>query len=176
MNHPPPITAPPQVIILMGVAGCGKSTIGALLAARNDGKFFDADDFHPESNIQKMASGTPLDDADRTPWLARLRSEVIDSATPNSLTILACSALKASYRKQLGVGTPSVTLIHLKGAHATLAERLTTRSGHFMKSGMLESQLATLEEPPPTECIHLTIEATPAEIVANIEMALGLKR
>ncbi len=176
MNPLTPRINRPRVILLMGVAGCGKSTIGALLASRNDGTFFDADDFHPESNIRKMASGTPLEDADRTPWLARMRAEVIDPAAPNSLTVLACSALKASYRRQLGVGTPGVTLIHLKGDHATLTERLASRSGHFMKSGMLESQLATLEEPPPDECIHLAIEATPAEIVANIEMALGLAR
>lgn len=163
-----------RVVIIMGVAGCGKSTIGALLATHNGGVFFDADDFHPEANIDKMASGIPLDDEDRKPWLARLRSEVIDAAAAGSFTVLACSALKKSYRQQLGVGTPGVDLIYLKGDPALLAGRIAGRADHYMKSGMLESQLATLEEPSPAEGIHIGIEPGPGEIVADIEKALGL--
>jgi phosphopentomutase len=164
----------PRVVILMGVAGCGKSTIGALLATRNGGRFFDADAFHPAANIAKMAAGTPLDDADRKPWLARLRSEVVDTAAAGSLTVLACSALKKSYREPLGVGTPGVALIYLKGDPATLAGRLAERAGHYMKAGMLESQLATLEEPSSAEAIRIGIESAPGEIVARIGKALGL--
>src|SRR5687768_3168385 len=132
---------PPRIILLMGVAGCGKSTIGALLAARNGGHFRDADDFHPPANLAKMAAGTPLNDADRAPWLARLREEVIDATPPGQLTVLACSALKKSYRSQLGVGTPGVALVYLKGNPALLASRLAGRANHFMKAGMLDSQL-----------------------------------
>ncbi|MEX1114129.1 MAG: gluconokinase [Akkermansiaceae bacterium] len=163
-----------RVVIVMGVAGCGKSTIGALLAARNGGVFFDADDFHPAASIDKMASGIPLDDGDRQPWLARLRSEVIDAAATGSFTVLACSALKKSYRQQLGVGTPGVNLIYLKGEAALLAGRLAGRAGHYMKAGMLESQLATLEEPSPAEGIHIGIESGPGEIVADMEQVLGM--
>jgi gluconokinase len=164
----------PRVVIVMGVAGSGKSTIGALLAARHGGDFFDADDFHPAANIKKMASGSALDDDDRKPWLARLRSEVIDAAGDDSFTVLACSALKKSYREQLGVGTPGVALIYLDGDAATLTARLAVRAGHYMKAGMLESQLATLEEPSPAEGIGIGIESAPGEIVARIEEALGL--
>ena len=165
----------PRVIIVMGVAGSGKSTIGALLASSNGGQFHDADDFHPPENILKMASGIPLDDADRAPWLARLRREVIDAAPAGKLTVLACSALKRIYRHQLGVGTGGVVLVHLKGDPATLADRLAGRSEHYMKAGMLESQLAVLEEPSPDEGLTVDIASPADEIVATIEAALGLR-
>ena len=163
----------PRVILLMGVAGCGKSTVGALLAARLDGHFHDADDFHPPANIEKMAAGIPLDDADRAPWLARLREEVVDRAPSGCLTVLACSALKKRYREQLGGGTPGVALVYLKGGPALLAERLASRPGHFMKTGMLDSQLAALEEPVPDEGFTVDIDAPAEEIAAVIESALG---
>ena len=164
----------PRVVIVMGVAGSGKSTVGALLASRNGGTFHDADDFHPPANVAKMASGTPLDDADRAPWLARLRKEVIDATPAGNFSVLACSALKRIYREQLGVGTHGVTLVYLKGTPATLAERLAGRSGHYMKPGMLNSQLATLEEPGPDEGLTVEIDGSPAEIATTIETAPGL--
>lgn len=164
----------PRVVIVMGVAGSGKSTVGALLASRNGGTFHDADDFHPPANVAKMASGTPLDDADRAPWLARLRKEVIDATPAGNFSVLACSALKRIYREQLGVGTRGVMLIYLKGSPATLAERLAGRSGHYMKPGMLNSQLATLEEPGPDEGLTVEINGSPVEIAAAIETAPGL--
>ncbi|MEO5913544.1 MAG: gluconokinase [Luteolibacter sp.] len=165
----------PRVIVVMGVAGSGKSTVGALLASRNGGKFFDADDFHPPANVAKMSAGQALDDADRAPWLDRLRTEVVDATPPDALTVLACSALKRMYRVNLGVGTPGVVLAYLKGDPATLATRLAGRAGHFMKTGMLESQLATLEQPLPDEGVTVEIESTAEDIVASIEAALGLR-
>ncbi|MEO7099192.1 MAG: gluconokinase [Luteolibacter sp.] len=166
----------PRVIIVMGVAGSGKSTVGALLASRNGGDFHDADDFHPPANIAKMAVGIPLDDSDRAPWLARLRKEVIDATLADGFSVLACSALKKSYREQLGVGTSGVALVYLKGDAATLGARLASRTGHFMKSGMLESQLATLEEPFADEGITIGIETGVGDTVATIETALGFSK
>lgn len=165
---------PPRVIIVMGVAGAGKSTAGASLAAAIGGRFFDADDFHPAANIAKMAAGIPLDDADREPWLARLRDEVVAPAATGGYTVLACSALKRCYRRTLGVGMPGVALVYLKGDAATLADRLTKRTGHYMAAGMLESQLRTLEEPMPDEGITIGIDAGIAELVDRIQQALGL--
>ena len=164
----------PRVIIVMGVAGSGKSTIGELLAVRNGGIFYDADSFHPAENIAKMAAGHPLDDVDRAPWLARLRKEVVDATPVGGLSVLACSALKLAYRKLLGVGTPDVALVYLEGTPATLAARLAGRSGHFMKAGMLESQLAILESPAPDEGVSVSIDGTVDEILSSIEGALGL--
>lgn len=164
----------PRVVIVMGVAGCGKSTIGALLASRNGGSFHDADDFHLLANIAKMAAGVPLDDGDRAPWLERLRQEVIDPAPAGGLTVLACSALKRIYRDQLAVGTSGVALVYLKGDAATLTSRLAARPNHYMKAGMLESQLAILEEPAPAEGFTVGIDFPVEEIVETLETALDL--
>jgi gluconokinase len=164
----------PRVVIVMGVAGSGKSTIGELLAARNGGSFYDADSFHPAENIAKMAAGHPLDDADRAPWLARLRKEVVDATPVGEFSVIACSALKQAYRVLLGVGTNGVVLVYLHGTSATLAARLAARIGHFMKPGMLESQLATLEEPTTDEGLSVSIDGSVDEILSSIESALGL--
>ncbi len=158
-----------RVIIVMGVAGSGKSTVGALLASRNHGRFFDADDYHPEANIRKMESGVPLDDTDRAPWLAKLRDEVIDATPSGGLAVLACSALRKSYRERLGVGSDGIALVYLKGEPELLTRRLATRSGHYMKGGMLESQIHTLEPPGPEEGFTVSIDQTAEEIVAEIE-------
>lgn len=165
----------PRVVIVMGVAGSGKSTVGALLASRNGGNFVDADDFHPLANIQKMAAGFPLDDSDRVPWLARLRNEVVDTTPAGGFSVLACSALKKAYRDQLGVGSPDIGLIYLKGDNSLLTGRLGTREGHFMKTDMLASQLATLEEPTSGEGFTVEIHSSIVEIVTTIEAALGLR-
>jgi gluconokinase len=165
----------PRVVVVMGVAGCGKSTIGARLASRNGGSFHDADDFHLLANIAKMAAGLPLNDKDRAPWLERLRDEVVDAAPAGGLTVLACSALKKIYREKLGVGTSGVALVYLKGDAVTLTTRLAARPNHYMKAGMLESQLAILEEPSPAEGITVGIDSPVEEIVSSIETALNLR-
>ena len=165
----------PRVVIVMGVAGSGKSTVGLLLASRQGGKFHDADDFHPPANIAKMAAGTPLDDVDRAPWLEHLRREVVDAAPAGGFAVLACSALKHSYREMLGVGTTGVALAYLHGETEMLAARLASRAGHYMKAGMLESQLATLEAPSADEGVTVGIDTSPEKIVTAIETALGLR-
>lgn len=164
----------PRVVIVMGVAGSGKSTVGAALADAVHGKFHDADDFHPVANIAKMAAGQPLDDSDRAPWLARIRREVIDAAPLDTLTVLACSALKKGYRDQLGVSNDGVTLVYLEGDPETLAQRLQQRPGHYMKADMLASQLATLEAPSPSEGMTLSVDPPVDLIVRDIRSALDL--
>jgi gluconokinase len=165
---------PLQAIIVMGVAGSGKSTVAAALAKTVDGRFLDADDFHPAANIAKMAAGHPLDDTDRAPWLARMRREVIDAAPPGKLTVLACSALKKAYRDQLGSGSAGVALVYLEGDKETLARRLQQRHDHYMKADMLASQFATLEAPSAAEGLTLSIGQPVAEIVREIRSAFGL--
>lgn len=156
----------------MGVSGSGKTTIGKLLAQRHDGDFFDADDYHPTSNIQKMAAGHPLTDDDRLPWLKALRENVIDPAPQGKLTVLACSALKEFYREILGLNLPDVSTVFLKGEPALLAKRIGGREGHYMKPEMLASQLQSLEAPNPEEAFYVSIVPGPEEIVAEIEAAL----
>ncbi len=156
----------------MGVAGSGKTTIGSLLALRHGGVFHDADDFHPQANVDKMAQGHPLNDDDRLPWLQRLRTDVIDSAPEGKITILACSALKQYYREILGLDQTDVSAVFLAGDPETLSERISSRKGHYMKPGMLTSQLETLEAPSPKEALHVSIAATPEEIADQIEAEL----
>ena len=137
----------PIGFIVMGVAGSGKTTVGKALAARLDWDFFDADDFHPSENIVKMAAGIPLNDSDRTPWLATLSDLLISTLKAGRHPVLACSALKESYRGQLLKEKDGVEVIYLKGSYDLLLGRLAGRQGHFMKPEMLKSQFATLEEP-----------------------------
>lgn len=158
-------------VVLMGVAGSGKTTVGRLLASELGWKFYDADDFHPPANVQKMASGIPLDDRDRLPWLETLRALIRSTLDGGDSGVLACSALKASYREHLLLDG-RVKLVYLKGDAKLIRERLETRRGHFMRSEMLDSQFAALEEPEGEA--HVDIAATPAEIVGAIRTHLGL--
>jgi gluconokinase len=137
----------PTGFIIMGVSGSGKSTVGRALAERLGWDFFDADDFHPPQNIAKMAAGIPLSDSDRTPWLAALSDQLFASLKAGRHPVLACSALKESYRKQLLNGKDGVEIIYLKGSYDLIQARMAGRQGHFMKPEMLKSQFATLEEP-----------------------------
>ena len=158
----------------MGVSGCGKSTVAIALAKATHGKYFDADDFHSAANIAKMAAGHPLDDADRAPWLARMRREVIDSAPSDTLTVLACSALKKAYRDRLDVGNDGVALVYLEGDQKTLMKRLHNRHGHYMKADMLASQLTALEAPSDDEGLTLSIVPQVDQIVREIRAAFNL--
>ena len=129
-------------IIVMGVTGCGKSTIGATLAQRLGYTFIDGDDLHPEINKKKMSSGMPLDDRDRVPWL----EEVSKSLQQYDAIVIACSALKKSYRTTITRGAPSTVYIHLKGSKELITARLRDRSGHIKPDGLLDSQIQTLEQ------------------------------
>jgi len=131
----------------MGVSGSGKSTVGKALAERLGWDFFDADDFHPAENIAKMAAGIPLNDSDRTPWLTALSDQLFATLKAGRHPVLACSALKETYRAQLLRGKDGFEIIYLKGSYDLLWARLSARQEHFMKPDMLKSQFATLEEP-----------------------------
>ena len=157
----------PRAIILMGVAGSGKTTIGDLLSARLGWPFEDGDKYHPEANRQKMASGIPLTDEDRLPWLRKISEVIHAQLEKGDSIIVACSALKETYRKILaeGIETRSI-FVHLKGDFKDIYSRLEKRHGHFMKSGMLESQFATLEE--PATALTIDIKHTPEQIVEQI--------
>lgn len=136
----------PRAIVVMGVSGCGKTTIGEKLASRLDWSFIDGDDFHSKENIAKMASGSPLTDADRAPWLERLRGLIAERLDRGERFVLACSALKQVYRDRLQV-SDRVVFVYLRADPAVLRERLLTRRGHSFNPTLLQSQLDTLEEP-----------------------------
>lgn len=156
---------------MMGVAGSGKTTIGRHLAEDLGWAFYDADDFHPASNVDKMSRGIPLNDADRLPWLETLRDLVRDCLERGESAVLACSALKASYREYL-LTDERIKLVYLKGDHALIEERLRSRHGHFMRPEMLDSQFAALEE--PDEISHHDISLPPKDVVKAIRTRLEL--
>jgi gluconokinase len=160
-----------MVVIVMGVTGAGKTTIGCLLAEQLGWQFADADDFHPVANVEKMRHGIPLTDEDRRPWLERLRAEIDGWLSSNKNVVLACSALKRRYRQQLEAG-PQVRFVYLKGSAALIAERLRARHGHFAGEAILAGQFADLEE--PGDALTVDISATPEEIVAEIQAKLHL--
>jgi gluconokinase len=160
-----------MVIVLMGPSGSGKTTIGAKLAAALAWRFVDADDFHPPANREKLALGIPLDDADRWPWLTALRREILALLDAGTDAVIACSALKESYRRILHADD-SVVLVELDVPPSVLAERLAHRAGHFASPTLLPSQLSTLE--PPTDTLTVDASGTPDEVVAEIRASLGL--
>lgn len=152
------------IFIIMGVSGCGKSTIGQALADRLGCPFYDGDYFHPSQNVAKMAGGQPLTDEDRIPWLARLHQMMAEHEAKGETAVFACSALKKKYRDQLRDGLTAVQFIHLQGSFDLIWARMQARQGHYMKAPMLQSQFDTLELPSPDEA--LTIPA--AEDVETI--------
>jgi gluconokinase len=158
------------VIVLMGVTGSGKTTVGRLLAARLGWEFADADQFHSPANVKKMAQGIVLTDADREPWLAVLRQAIVRWLAEDKNAVLACSALKRSYRDNLGVGG-EVRLVYLKGSYDLIASRLRERHGHFATEAILADQFANLEE--PQESVTVNIQPSPLEIVSEIQRKLG---
>ena len=149
-------------VVVMGVTGVGKTTVGRLIAQRLGARFVDADDFHPAENVAKMRAGTPLDDADRQPWLAALNAHLKDAARRGDSVVLACSALKAAYRARLRDGVSGLRFVHLVGTRELIAERLGARSGHYMNPALLDSQLATLER--PDDALSVDIGPPPEEL------------
>lgn len=158
MNHDTP-----GVLVVMGVSGSGKTTLGRALAERFQIPFFDGDDYHPRANIDKMARGSPLSDSDRGPWLARLRSLIQEQLRLNG-AIVACSALKQAYRDRLA--NPRVEFVYLEGSYQLIHERLSTRSGHFMRTDLLRTQFETLE--PPQNAIRVDVLASTDEQVEHV--------
>ncbi len=153
-------------IVVMGVSGVGKTTIGQMLAAATSLPFFDGDDFHPQTNIDKMAAGMPLTDADRQGWLLQLH-QLLQAQLLLQGCVIACSALKQQYREVLSNGlSDAVVFVHLQGSYEEVMQRLQQRKGHFMQSGLLRSQFDALE--PPTNAIVVSISKTPEAIVGDI--------
>lgn len=159
----------------MGVSGSGKSTVGALLASRLRWEFEDADWLHPASNVDKMHAGIPLTDEDRQPWLAAIAAWIDKTRRSGGHGVIACSALKRSYRDLLMGDRPDVSLVYLKGDESLIARRIATRHEHFMPRSLLHSQFEALEEPGLDENpVIVSIEPEPREIVARILSALNL--
>ncbi len=164
-----------SALVIMGVSGSGKSTVGSLLAGRLGWEFEDGDWFHPAANVEKMHQGIPLTDEDRWPWLNAIASFIDETRRAGRHVVLACSALKRSYRDIIVDGRRDVRLVYLKGGEALIARRMATRHGHFMPPGLLHSQFETLEEPGPDERpITASIEPRPRDIVDQIVAALKL--
>lgn len=159
-----------QAVVVMGVTGSGKSTIGRLLAERMGWDFEDADVYHPEANIAKMAAGIPLDDRDRIPWLRTLRALIDERIEADRSLVLACSALKQEYRDVLSRGRGSVDFVYLKGSPELITSRLQERTGHYMKPELLDSQFEALEE--PKEALVVDIGRSPEELVERLAREL----
>jgi gluconokinase len=164
------------IVLLMGPAGSGKTTVGDLLAARLSWEFADGDDFHSAANKDKMSRGVPLTDEDRLPWIQSIRDAMKQWLAQGRSVVLACSALKRTYRDLLlGIhsNAKEVRLVYLKGTYDLLLERLHSRKGHYMKEQMLASQLADLEE-PGDDALTIDVAKSPEQIVAEIQKCLGL--
>lgn len=152
--------------IVMGVAGCGKSTIAEALAEKTGGDFLDADTFHPPENVAKMAAAIPLTDEDRWPWLDRLNRELWERSATGRPVFLACSALRQVYRERLADGVPGFQVVYLRGSKELIRQRMQARQNHFMRPELLDSQFATLEE--PTNAIVVSVEKQVPEIVNEV--------
>jgi len=160
-----------MVVLLMGVTGVGKSTVGLALAEYLHWKVVDADGYQPAANVAKMRAGVALDDSDRAPWLAALHEAILAWLDADRNVVLACSALKRSYRQQLTV-SPAVRLVYLRGTPQLIAHRLSERHGHYMDAGLLASQLEVLEE--PEQALVVDIDAAVPDIVAQIRRGLSI--
>lgn len=161
-----------MVIVLFGVSGSGKSTVGKLLARDLDCQFYEGDDYHPQANKEKMHKGIPLSDADRWPWLAAIRDFICEILVQQKDAVVACSALKQSYRDYLRLD--GVQFVYLKGDFDLIRERLEKRRPHFFDPGLLESQFETLEE--PRGALAVDIAQAPAALVQEIEKGLDLRK
>ena len=161
-----------MVIVLMGVSGSGKTTVGKVLAGQLGWTFHDADDFHPEANIEKMSEGTPLTDDDRLPWLRDLARAIGEATDRGRDLVLACSALKRSYRDHLVGGKGSVRFVLLEGSPELIQRRIAARRGHFMDPDLLASQFEAMEE--SVRAIAVDITPPPGEIAEEIRVKLGI--
>ncbi|MCB5197081.1 gluconokinase [Deefgea salmonis] len=150
-----------KVYVLMGVSGCGKTAVANQLAKDLNAAFLDGDFLHPRANIEKMASGQPLNDDDRAPWLGAINDAAFAMQRTNPVSLIVCSALKKSYRDRLRQGNPNLSFVFLKGDYELIEQRLIARQGHFQKSGMLASQFATLEVPSTDESDVIVIDIAP---------------
>jgi gluconokinase len=160
----------PRAVVVMGVSGCGKSSVGEALALRLGARFVDADDFHPPANVDKMRRGIPLDDDDRAPWLARLNALLRDAVAQDESVVLACSALRQRYRDALADRLPALRVVHLSGSPALIAERLAARRHRYMPASLLQSQFDALE--PPADAVVVDVAGTIDEIVDAATKAL----
>lgn len=159
----------PRVLVVMGVSGSGKTTIATLLAGRLGWDFEDGDDFHPPANVAKMHDGAPLTDEDRWPWLRAIAAWIDEVRSGASGGVVACSALRRTYRDVLMGGRPDVRLVYLRGDPVLIGQRQAARHGHFMPPSLVSSQFASLEEPGPDEQpILAAVEQRPCEIVDGI--------
>lgn len=165
-----------RVFVVMGVSGSGKSTVAALVASELGAALLDGDFLHPRANILKMAVGQPLDDTDRTPWLAALNDAAFAMQRTNALSLIVCSALKRRYRDQLREGNPNLSFIYLKGGFDLIEERMKARAGHFFTPAMLASQFEVLEDPGPDEpdVFTISIDQPPEAVVAAALRHVGL--
>lgn len=162
-----------SVLVVMGVSGSGKTTVGALLAGRLGWPFEDADDLHPPANVAKMQAGTPLTDEDRLPWLQAVAAWIDARRAAGGHGVVACSALRRTYRDVLCGGRPDVRLVYLKGDPALIAQRQAARHGHFMPTSLMASQFSTLEEPAENEAaITVAVEGRPSAIADAVLLAL----
>jgi gluconokinase len=161
-----------MVIVVMGVAGCGKTTVGRALAERLEMPFQEGDALHPPANVAKMAGGTPLTDDDRTPWLAAVAAWIDERRRAGTGGVISCSALKRAYRRVLVGDRPDVRLVYLQGDEPLLAARLAARTDHFMPASLLASQLGTLEEPAATERPIVVSAALPVARIVDTVMPL----
>jgi carbohydrate kinase (thermoresistant glucokinase family) len=163
------MTARHTAIVLMGVSGCGKSTVGVRLARKLGRDFLEGDTFHPPANVEKMSRGVPLDDADRLPWLQAIAAAIDEARRAGRQVVVTCSALKRAYRAVLAGGHDDVAFVYLKGGKDLIAQRLAARAGHFMPPKLLDSQFAALEEPTVDEAaVMMAIEDTPDRIADAI--------
>ena len=161
-----------MVVIIFGVSGAGKTTIGQLLAEELGWRFYEADDFHSQANIDKMRQGVPLTDEDRWPWLKNLRELIKRCPAASENAVLACSGLKEAYRRGLQVNA-DVKLVFLRGDYELIANQLRQRRGHFMNPALLQSQFADLEEPQPGEgAVVIELGRNPRELVQEIKSKL----
>ncbi len=164
-----------MVVVVMGVAGAGKSTLGRMLADALDAAFVEGDDYHPSTNVEKMSAGVALDDDDRWPWLDALAQAMAEHAARDAHAVVACSALKRRYRDRLRAQVPSARFVLLQADREPLAERLAARSVHFMPATLLSSQLEALEMPAPDESIHVLDATQPVTAVLDAALtALGV--